>query len=187
MIRQTFIQGAVLALVFALAGAVAFTSLKLLFVSGALLKLLITAFAGVYILYLRAVSGEKTGRLAVPALWLACAIATWVFVPGVSLFLISHLGIVWLIRALYFHSSVLPALLDLGLCAIGALAAIATARHSHSIFLTIWSFFLVQALFVAIPSLIKTRHTEPADQPEQRFKRALRTAEDAVRRMHTTH
>ena len=187
MIRPTFIPGAVLAFVFALAGAVAFSALKFRFVSGTLVKLLITAFAGVYVLYLHAVSGEKTGRLTVPALWLACAIATWVFVPGLSLFLVSHLGIVWLIRALYFHSSVLPALLDLGLFALGALAAIATARHSHSMFLTIWSFFLVQALFVAIPSLIKTRRAERANQPEQRFKRALRTAEDAVRRLHTTH
>jgi hypothetical protein len=101
--------------------------------------------------------------------------------------LVSHLGIVWIIRALYFHSSVLPALLDLGLCALAGLAAIATARHSHSMFLTIWSFFLVQALFVAIPPLINTRRIEPADHSQQRFKRALRTAEDAVRRMHTTH
>ena len=94
---------------------------------------------------------------------------------------------VWLIRSLYFHSSVLPALLDLGLCAIAGLAAIVTARHSHSMFLTIWSFFLVQALFIAIPPLLKTPRAAPADYPEQRFKRALHAAEDAVRRMHTTH
>jgi hypothetical protein len=186
MKRPTFIQGAVVAFVFALAGAAAFTTLKLLLGSGFLLKFLISVLGGFYVLYLLSRSNEKTGRLTIPALWLSGAIAAWLFLPGLALFVITHLGMVWLIRSLYFHTSVLPALLDLGLCALSLVAAIATAQHSHSIFLTIWSFFLLQALFVAIPSLIKTHRAEPAEQSEQRFKRALRTAEAAVRRMHTT-
>ena len=186
MSRPTFIQGAVVAFVFALAGAAAFTTLKLLLGSWLVLKLVICVLSGFYVLYLLSRSNEKTGRLTIPALWLTGAVATWVFVPGLTLFAIAHLGMVWLIRSLYYHSSVLPALFDLGLCGLSLLAAFATAQHSHSIFLRIWSFFLLQALFVAIPSLIKTRHTDAQDQSEQRFKRAMRKAEAALRRMHIT-
>lgn len=187
MKRPTFIRGAVVAFVFALAGAAAFTSLKLLLGPLVVLKLIIAALAGAYTLYLVAASGEKTGRLTAPVFWLAGAIAAWSFLPGLTLYIFAHLGMVWLMRSLYFHTSVLPALIDLGLCTLGLLGALATARHTHSIFLTIWSFFLVQALFVAIPTLTKTTPAARTDNAELRFKRALHTAEAAVRRLHTTH
>ena len=113
------------------------------------------------------------------------AITAWLLLPAITLYAITHITMVWLIRSLYFHSSVLPALIDFGLCGFSLLAAVATPLYTHSIFLTIWSFFLLQALFVAIPNVIKTRQTQPNDQSEQRFKRALHTAEAAVRRIHT--
>lgn len=185
MKRPSFINGVIVAFVFALAGAAAFSSLKLLLGSGIVLKLLISGLGGIYVLYLLSRSNEKTGRLTIPVLWLTGAISAWFLLPEITLFAISHIMMMWLIRSLYFHSSVLPALLDFGLCGLSLLAAIATALHSHSMFLTIWSFFLLQALFVAIPSLTNIRQGEPSDQCEQRFKRALHTAEAAVRRIHT--
>ena len=185
MKRPTFIQGIVIAFVFALIGAAAFSALTLIYASSFIVKLLITCFSALYIVYLLARSAERTGRLTIPALWIAGAISAWIFLPGLALFLLAHVGMVWLIRSLYFHSSVLPALLDLGLCALSVIAVFATALHSHSVFLSVWSFFLVQALFVAIPVVIKTKRDERTDITDQHFKRALRTAEAAVRRMHT--
>ncbi len=187
MRHPTFITGVVIAFIFALAGTAAFTSLKLLLLPSVLLKWLIACLAALYVVYLIAASGERTGRLATPTLWLAGTAALWLLAPGLTLYFIGHLGMVWLIRSLYFHTGVLPALLDLGLCALSLLATVATIHHSHSIFLTIWSFFLTQALFVAIPSLIKKRRGEPADNPEFHFNRALHTAEAAVRRMHRSN
>ncbi len=187
MRQPTFIKGVIVAFVFAIVGATAFTGLKFVVLPSVSLKLVVATLAAVYVLYLIGASDEKTGRLATPTLWLAGAVAVWLLIPGLTLYCIAHLGMVWLIRSLYFHTSVLPALLDLGLCAFGWLAAIATAEHSHSIFLTVWSFFLIQALFVAIPPLIRTRPSESVDNHEFRFNRALHTAEAAVRRMHTTN
>jgi hypothetical protein len=186
MKRPTFIKGVAVAFVLAIAGAVSFVGLKLIFSPGLLVKALIAGLAGIYVLYLLAASGAKSGRVATPALWLAGAVTAWLFVPGLALYLAAHVGMVWLIRSAYFHTSVLPALIDLLLCAIAALAAIVTARHSHSLFLTIWAFFLCQALFVAIPSLLGARSTNREDDPALRFNRALRTAEAAVRRLHAT-
>ena len=185
MKRPTFINGVVVAFVFALAGVATFSSLTLLLGAGFVLKIMISVLGGAYVLYLLSRSNEKTGRLTIPTLWLIGATTAWLLLPEVTLFAITHITMVWLIRSLYFHSSVLPALIDFGLCGFGLLAAVATALHTHSIFLTIWSFFLLQALFVAIPSVINPRRTEPNDQSEQCFKRALHTAEAAVRRIHT--
>ena len=185
MKRPTFIQGIVIAFVLALIAAAAFSTLKLIYASSFILKLLITCFGAFYVIYLLARSAEKTGRLTMPALWLVGAVCAWIFLPGLTLFLLAHVGMIWLIRSLYFHSSILPALLDLGLCALAVVAAIAIALHSHSVFLSVWSFFLVQALFVAIPPIIRSKRDEQTDTMDQRFKRALRTADAAVRRIHT--
>ncbi len=185
MKRPTFFQGVVIAFVFALIGAAAFSALQLIYASSFVVKLLITCFGALYVIYLLARSAERTGRLTIPALWIAGALTAWIVLPELTLFLLAHVGMVWLVRSLYFHSSVLPALLDLGLCALAVIAAIATALHSHSVFLSVWSFFLVQALFVAIPAVIKAKREVSADTTDQHFKRALRTAEAAVRRIHT--
>ncbi len=61
----------------------------------------------------------------------------------------------WLVRSLYFYSGVLPALMDLGLSALSITAAVWAISQSGSVFLATWCFFLVQALFVAIPPAVK--------------------------------
>ena len=132
MKRSTFLQGIVIAFVFALIGAATFSALTLVYASSFIVKLLITCFSALYVVYLLARSAERTGRLTIPALWIAGAISAWIFVPGLTLFLLAHVGMVWVIRSLYFHSSVLPALLDLGLCALSVIAAIATQSQRLS-------------------------------------------------------
>ena len=123
MKHPTFLQGIVIALGFALSGAAIFSTLTLVYASSFILKALITGFAGLYVIYLLARSEERTGRVTVPVLWLAGAMLTWLLSPGLMAFLIAHVAAVWLIRSLYYHSSVLPALLDLALCALSVVAA----------------------------------------------------------------
>ena len=185
MKRPTFIQGVVIALGFALTGAAVFSSLTLIYTSSFVLKTLITGFAGLYVVYLLARSEERTGRVTVPVLWMAGAVLTWLLSPGIMPFLVVHVIAVWLIRSLYFHSSLLPALLDLTLCALSVVAAVATARHTHSVLLSVWSLFLVQALFVLIPEVVRSARVERDASLDEGFDRALRTAEAAVRRIHT--
>ena len=187
MKHPTFLQGIVIALGFALSGAAIFSTLTLVYASSFILKALITGFAGLYVIYLLARSEERTGRVTVPVLWLAGAMLTWLLSPGLMAFLIAHVAAVWLIRSLYYHSSVLPALLDLALCALSVVAAVAAARHTHSVLLSIWTLFLLQALFVLIPEVVRSNRVERAASLDEGFDRALRTAEAAVRRIHTVN
>ena len=105
--------------------------------------------------------------------------------PPLTLYLLIHVGAIWLVRSLYFYSGVVPALMDLGISALSVSAMAWAISRSGSVFLATWCFFLVQALFVAIPKRIGRRPGTGQDghDSEARFQHAYRAAEAAVRRL----
>jgi hypothetical protein len=185
MKQPTFFEGVVVALVASVAGGVLFTALTTLFASGAVLRLLVACLGLCYIIYLFSRSRERSGRLTALGFWLIAAGAAWWLGPPLPLYLLVHLGLIWLIRSLYFYSSLLFALADLGLGGLGFAAGVWAIIHTGSLFLAIWCFFLLQALFVAIPASLDSLETlrQPAPDHEDRFRRAHRAAETAVRRL----
>lgn len=144
----SFLEGVVVALLASLAGSIVFFGLSWLVSGAAALCLVILGLALAYLLYLFSRSREKTGRITVLLAWLAVALVVGLWQPSLAGLLILQVGIVWLIRSLYFHNGLLTALADLGLNAFALAAAFWTLQQSGSIGLTLWSFFLVQALFV---------------------------------------
>jgi hypothetical protein len=185
MKQPTFFEGTVVALIASVAGGVLYTALTTQFAGGAVLRLLIAGIALGYIIYLFSRSRERIGRLTALGFWAIAAGATWWLAPSLSMYLLVHLGLIWLIRSLYFYSSVLSALADLGLAGLGLAAAVWASIHTGSLFLGIWCFFLLQALFVAIPASLerKASHRQPVPDHEDRFQRAHRAAESAVRKL----
>jgi len=161
-------------------------ALTTLFPSGAVLRFIIAGLGLAYLIYLLSRNEERVGRITTIALWLGVAIALWLLQPPFAAYLSAHLGLIWLVRSLYFHSSLVTALADLGLVALGLAAAVWSATRSHSAALSVWCFFLVQALYVAIPARLAARGGM-ADEaaPEDRFHHAHRAAEAALRRLHS--
>jgi hypothetical protein len=102
--------------------------------------------------------------------------------PPLPLYLLIHVGAMWLVRSLYFYSGVLPALMDLGLSALSITAAVWAITQSGSVFLATWCFFLVQALFVAIPPAVKRKATPARNTviENEPFERARRLADQAL-------
>lgn len=187
MKRPSFFEGALVAALFALAAGMAGTVLSPLIGLSVVVRVLIPALGLGYLLYLLARSDERTGRLTVLAAWAALAIASAWFSPSLPLYLAIHAGALWLFRSLYFYSGVLPALMDLGVSAASIALACWAATQSGSLALTTWCFFLVQALFVAIPPAIRPRKPEvnaPAVRNEK-FARARRQAEAALQQLFT--
>ena len=183
MSRPTFIEGVVVALAASLCGSLIYTVLTPAFGSGPVLRLLAAGIALVYILYLLRRSPERVGRVTVVATWALATTTIWLLELPLLFYLALHLGLIWLVRSLYFYSGVLPALADLGLSGLSLAAAQWAADHSHSLFLAIWSLFLVQALFAFIPSTLQ--RSNPATPPPEpdRFDRAHRAARTALRRL----
>lgn len=184
MSRPNFVNGVLLALVLAPAGAASFAALALISAPGPALRIVIAALGALYVAYLLRAAQARVGRPSVAALWLAAAAALWFAAPPLGLYLVAHVALVWGVRVLYHHAGVLAALLDAAVSALALAAAVWAALGTHSVLLAVWCFFLVQALFTAIPGSPAHPQTGGEPQARLRFRRAQRTAEAALARLH---
>ncbi len=189
MKKPTFWEGVVVALLASVAGAIGFFSLSFLFSEDMAIRLVISGLAFFYSLYLLSRSGERTGRITAMLSWFILSAAVWLFGPPLILFFILNVLAIWLIRSLYFYSRLFSSLADLGLCLVGIASAFWALHHTCSPFLSFWCFFLIQALFVAIPSGNKQTFAYEAAlaNSDIAFKRAHQAAEEAVRKLSTLH
>ncbi|HEY6598100.1 MAG TPA: hypothetical protein VIZ30_02260 [Pseudomonadales bacterium] len=179
--RPSFLSGVAIAAVLAVAAGATYAALTVALTQTFAVKIVVTLLVGSYTLYLLSQSNERTGRIATVAVWCIAAIVIAAFVPTLALFLIAHTCLIWLVRTLYFHESTITALFDLGLSALALASAIWALRSSHSLSMATWCFFLVQALFVVLPSVLpKAAHH---DDGNQAFQRAQRSADAALRRL----
>ena len=171
------------ALAFSIGGAAVLAALAPFVGTGTALRVVIALLGLVYVLYLVGRSGERVGRITTIAVWLGGAgIAWFAGLPFVAYALV-HLGLVWLVRSLYYYAGLLPALADFGLCLLGAAFAAWAAQRSGSAWLAFWCFFLVQAFHVLIPASLSERGGDAAAATDDAFTHAQRAAESAVRRL----
>lgn len=179
----SFFHGAGVAAALAFLASVSVAALAPILAFSLLYKLLIPALGLAYILYLLSRSDARVGRVTCLAIWLVFTISTWVISPPLTFYILLHVSAIWLIRSLYFYSSTLPALLDLGLNLLGTATAFWAISHSGSVFLGAWCFFLTQALFVLIPRAAgRPQKTGTVTAPDsENFEQARRRAESAIR------
>lgn len=180
----TFFDGVLVALVSSFVGSAVYYILSSLFADNLVIRFLISGLSLAYILYLLNRSNERIGRITVIAAWSIITITTWVIWPPAPLFILINLGSIWLIRSLYFYSSLISSFADLVLTVFSIAAAFWAASHTDSLFLTLWCFFLTQALFVMIPSNMKPAKTNTSTvNQEADFQRIYRAAESAVQKL----
>ena len=187
MKRPTFFHGVVVAAVLGFFASAIVATLTPFVGLGAVIRLVIPALGLTYLLYIMSRSPERLGRVTALSLWSVLAVATWWFSPALPLYLLIHVAAIWLIRSLYFYSGVMPALMDLGISTLSISATVWAITRSGSVFLATWCFFLVQALFVAIPPAINARRAEPqpACHANENFENARRQADQALRQLFT--
>ena len=190
MKRPSFIQGVIVAAILGFFASAVVATLTPFVGLGVVIRIVIPALGLAYLLYLFSRSTERVGRVTMLSAWSALAAITWWVAPPLPLYLLIHVGAVWLVRSLYFYSGLVPALLDLGISTLSISATIWAITRSGSVFLATWCFFLVQALFVAIPPTttptIERRKAEarrPAD--DDSFDHARRQADEALRQLFT--
>ncbi len=194
--RPAFGEGAVVAFLFALVGAA--------LVHGAAgigaplsLRVCVVALSGAYALYLLSRAPSAVGRWVTPVVWVLLLALTWSVSLGVFVF--AQAAFLWLVRTVYFHDGLIAATADAGLWALGFCFAL-WAAGTGSVFLAVWAFFLVQALFVWVPARVPGRvpgrvrgrvatgvpdagaRAAPADETI-RFAEAQRNADAALTRL----
>lgn len=181
MKQPGFSEGVIVAAALAIVAAACTTVFAPLIGFPASARLLVPALALAYLLFLFSRNHEHSGQLVTLAAWLFLALLAGWLAPPLPLYLVIHAGALWLVRSLHFHSGLLPALLDMALVACGVIALSAALSRTGSVLLGCWCFFLVQALFVAIP---RTPGANAATAPpDDGFQRAHLAAQAALSRM----
>jgi len=187
MKTPSFLEGVVVALVAAITGEILFTVMPW-FVGRRLSILLIMSLLSLcYQLYLLRRAQGRTGSVSLILLWCIASFIAVALEAGIPLYLFIQLGFVWLTRSSYFRSNILGALADLGLHALAFSTGVWAYVRTESLFLTLWSFFLVESLFPLLPGTTRqvsnTVPDENATNP--RFEQAHRTAMAALQRLST--
>ena len=181
------LEGTGVAVVASLAGGVLGALLPILVTQATSVRIVIASLALAYLLFLIKRSDERSGRIVVMASWLIVTVSVWILDASLLWFVLSQAVTIWIVRALYFHSSVIPALFDLGLVAFGLTASAWAILQTGSLVMAIWCFFLTQSLFAMIPSFTRSSDHPTAISPDHqdRFQSAHRVALDAVRKLST--
>ncbi len=184
MKTASFNEGLVFALVSSLAGSVIYYLFSAFVADSYLFRLLISLGSFAYIFYLLSRSQTAIGRLSAMGIWAVISALMWFYWPPAAVFILVHISLIWIIRSLYFYSSLISALADLGLNLLSISVAYWAALQTGSLFLSIWCFFLSQAMFVAIPkNLLATN--KPKAVADDRFMRSQRAAEAAIAKLST--
>lgn len=184
MNRTHFWPGVVAALGLSLTGALVFHALAEMFEPAQVLRLLLPALAAACLLWLIVRHGARVGRLASMVGLVLLATALLLLNPPLWLWLMTLTVWLWLMRTLLVYHRLFAATVDGLLSALALAAAIIAFTHSNSLFLALWSFFLVQSLYVFIPDLTASAPVVPAEDP---FQRAERNARHALRRLAICH
>lgn len=187
MKRPTFLHGVIVAAVLGFFASAIVATLTPFVGLGTVVRLVIPALALAYLLYLFSRSKERLGRVTALSAWIVLAVAAWWVGPPLPLYLLIHVAAIWLLRSLYFYSGLVPALMDLGISTLSISATVWAITRSGSVFLATWCFFLVQALFVAIPPALAKKRTEQRSTPveSEQFETARRQADQALRQLFT--
>ncbi|MGI9223707.1 MAG: hypothetical protein ACR2QX_04450 [Woeseiaceae bacterium] len=186
MKRPSFVQGVFVAAILGFFASAVVATLTPFVGLGAVIRLVIPALGLAYLLYLFSRSTERLGRVTTLAFWGVLAGITWWVAPPLPLYLLIHVGAIWLVRSLYFYSGLVPALMDLGISTLSVSATVWAITRSGSVFLATWCFFLVQALFVAIPPTVQRKQARAMQHTDDdNFDNARRRADAALRQLFT--
>lgn len=179
------LRGIAAAIVASLSAGFLTKVLPLVFTPSTSLTLVVSTLSLGYLLFLFRYSNIHRGRVLVLTTWFVISLAGWLLGVGMFWQLLSHLLLIWLVRSLYFHSSMLSALLDLVLIAMATGAGFWAVLQTSSLTTAVWSFFLCQALFSAIPEFTGKAKGDTTAQPinNDQFQSAYRIARQAVRKL----
>lgn len=174
--------------VLAALSAATFYILSVFFPGFIALRLVISMVTLLYIGYLILAINARAGKIALPLAVIGAMAIAFVGDISLSLYLALHLFVIWLVRVIYLHRPLI-ACLDFFASSASAVLAYLALGHTHSLFIAIWSFFLLQSVMLSILFYINSNFYQRRNSgplTNENFSRALRTAEGAFKRLNIT-
>lgn len=184
MRQVSILNGIAFAIIISLISAFLIHLLPLILTTSSSYRMTVAVLSLAYLLYLFRYSEIRRGRVIVFMLWMSINFAAWFFALNLISLLALNLLMIWLVRSLYFHSSISAAIFDLLLVLMSAGAGTWALLHTSSPVAAVWCFFLCQSLFSAIPqSFLPLNRNNVVSNDADRFEAAHRVAQDAVRKL----
>lgn len=179
------IDGLVVAVLISLGAGAASLLMRGFVAYPTLFNMVLCAATLVYLIYLLKRCSARVGRMVVISGWAVSSLASWFFEVPLLEQVFIQAGIIWLVRSLYFHGSIFAAALDFGLISVGLAASAWSMVNTGSLAASLWSFFLIQALFCWIPDLAGKPSGDAyrGHRDSSSFQSAHRVALDAVRKL----
>ncbi len=184
MRRAGFVEAVGVALLCAVAAGAGYHLGQLVLSPYEASRAVILSVGFVYACYLLLRSSRRDGRVLAFTAWALASGVTAVVDPPVLFYLLTQLLMFWLIRVMCHHRRVLHGVLDGGIGLLSLGAALWALAGSGSVALACWSLLLCQALFTLLQDADVARDV-PAGELGERFDRARRGAEMALRRVST--
>jgi hypothetical protein len=183
MTRPSFFEGVVVAAIASTTATLLHAALPLLLPPTTSDKLIVAILGGGYLIYLLNRTAERAGRLTTVLIWLCLSTVLGLSeLTGVT-YLAAHLLMLWLVRALYFQPGPLSAAGDGLLMAMGCLLATGAYVWSQSLLAAVWTFFLIQALFIFVADRQQPNQGSSDAAEAARFETAYRSAEAALEQL----
>ncbi len=190
MSSLSFIRSTVVAVLLSIAASAIYYSMTILFSNEFSIRLVISIVTFAYIFYLLTEAEMSFGKLSFGTAYILSTAAMVALNPPLLAFALFHVGFIWLIRTVYYHHYFLLSLIDLVFSIVSFTAAIGAILHSHSLFISFWSFFLTQALILPMLHHLFNKYQNPRLKPHPRnthsqhdFQQAHRNAEDALHKL----
>jgi hypothetical protein len=188
MRKPTLIQGILTAFVLSVVSMLLLMGLSIVPLRAAY-PVLIAILAACYIAYLLSRRDSGVGRITLGVVTWGALFGSCFLGLSIGVVTLLAVGLIWLVRSFLRYASLVSAMLDGLLCTVSLACASGAAMLTGSAVLTVWCFFLIQALWVFIPPTFefsrRWRTFEPAgDQRHEstdRFSRAYHAAEEAIR------
>ena len=183
--KPSLTEGALIGIVLSIGASIFYIGGVSLLSGGLAFRLLTGIIFLIYTLYLLTKIQKKTGKLTIISIWLTISILNFLLTESALLYITIYIAMTWAIRSLYFYNSLLSSGIDLLLTALASFICLLTWNYTNSLLLSIWSFFLIQSMFVFIP-----RHYKSTTLPRSNntaFEQACRNAELSLEKLQHQH
>lgn len=187
MKRPGFFEGAVVAASASIAGAILYSVFILIFNMATSARLTVTMVCSAYLVYLLWRSPRVTGRITALLAWATTLFITWLINPTFVTYLLIHVTMLCLIRANLFYNGTLSVVIDLALGGVAVITAIGAYLNTTSVLVSLWSLFLVLALFSFIPTHWRVTTKTNGHNACDPFLHAQQNAAAALRKLSNPH
>lgn len=151
--------------------------------------LLIPLLAALYLLWLLISHRQHRGASLVFVGWVILAAAIYGLGLNLMTSIFSCVLLAWIVRSVMRYRRLHGIAADAALSVAAIGVALSVAGYSHSVFLSIWSYFLVQALVFLMPEQ-KQRNGKRSNHDNssmERFEKARASAQAALQQINSVH